>query len=165
MTHDWTLYACMFLALWSGVIGGVFSAFSEFIMKGLLRAEAAGGIEAMQHINRTVLPTQFVAGILLIPPISVALGIYAFSALEGSAKVAAILAPLVYIPSVFLMTMFGNVPMNNRLEKLDHRSGEAETYWRKYGRDWTRLNHFRTLGSALTSFLYLLAAVGIAAGG
>ena len=62
MTHDWTLYLSLFLAIWSAVIGGVFSAFSEFIMRGLLRGEPAGGIEAMQHINRTVLRSQFVAG-------------------------------------------------------------------------------------------------------
>ena len=31
-------------------------------------------------------------------------------------------ADLVYLPSVFLMTMFGNVPMNNKLESFDHSS-------------------------------------------
>ncbi|MEL6956662.1 MAG: hypothetical protein AAFO88_08470, partial [Pseudomonadota bacterium] len=72
MTYDWTLYLSLFLALWSAIVGGVFSAFSEFIMRGLLRAEPAGGIEAMQHINRTVLRTPFVAGILAIAPLSIA---------------------------------------------------------------------------------------------
>ena len=73
MTYDWMLFACLFLALWSAVIAGVFSAFSEFIMAGLLRGSPAAGIEAMQQINRTVIRTQFVAGILLIPFLSVAL--------------------------------------------------------------------------------------------
>ena len=40
MTYEWTLYFCLFLALWSAVIGGVFSAFSEFVMSGLLRNHA-----------------------------------------------------------------------------------------------------------------------------
>ncbi|MEL6919699.1 MAG: anthrone oxygenase family protein [Pseudomonadota bacterium] len=159
MTYDWTLYLSLFLAIWSAVIGGVFSAFSEFIMRGLLRADPAGGIEAMQHINRTVLSTQFVAGILVIAPMSIAIGIYADSALDGAAKLALIAAPLVYVPTVFLMTVFGNVPMNKRLERLDHRSSEAATYWRTYGRDWTRLNHVRTFGSVLTAGLYLTAAI------
>ncbi|MEL6239643.1 MAG: hypothetical protein AAFQ90_13765, partial [Pseudomonadota bacterium] len=92
MTYDWTLYLSLFFAIWSAVIGGVFSAFSEFIMRGLLRADPAGGIEAMQHINRTVLSTQFVAGILVIAPMSIAIGIYADSALEGAAKLALIAA-------------------------------------------------------------------------
>ncbi|MEM9837587.1 MAG: anthrone oxygenase family protein [Pseudomonadota bacterium] len=163
MSYDWTVYLSLFLALWSAVVGGVFSAFSEFIMRALLRAEPAGGIEAMQHINRTVLRSQFVAGILVIAPISVAIGVYAAGNVEGAARMALIAAPLVYVPSVFLMTLFGNVPMNNRLARLDYRSLEAEEYWQTYGRGWTRLNHVRTFGSVLTAGLYLIAAISLVA--
>ncbi len=163
MTDDWTLYVSLFLAMWSAVVGGVFSAFSEFIMRGLLRAEPAGGIEAMQHINRTVLRTQFVAGILVIAPMSIAIGVYAASALDASARIALIAAPLVFVPTVFLMTIFGNVPMNTRLDRLDHRSSEAAAYWRTYGRNWTRLNHVRAVGSVLTAGLYLTAAISLVA--
>lgn len=42
--YDWQLYAIAFLALWSAVVGGVFSAFSEFIMKALMRSAPAAGI-------------------------------------------------------------------------------------------------------------------------
>ncbi len=165
MTYEWTLYFCLFLALWSAVIGGVFSAFSEFVMSGLLRTAPAGGIEAMQHINRTVIKTQFVAGILSIAVFSVLFAIYSMTIFEGSALVTLILAPIVYLPSVFLMTMFGNVPMNNKLERLDHKTFEAETYWIEYGRDWTRLNHIRTLGSVLTAGLYIIAAITLITSG
>lgn len=159
MTYEWILYLCLFLALWSAVIGGVFSAFSEFVMAGLLRAEPASGIESMQHINRTVLRTQFVAGILTIPIISIALAVFSPNTVKGPALIAILLASIVYSTTVFLMTIFGNVPMNKRLETLDHRSVEAENYWQKYGRDWTRLNHVRTLGSIATAILYLCAAI------
>lgn len=165
MTYEWALYFCLFLALWSAVIGGVFSAFSEFVMSGLLRTAPAGGIEAMQHINRTVIKTQFVAGILSIAVFSVLFAIYSMTIFEGSALVTLILAPIVYLPSVFLMTMFGNVPMNNRLERLDHKTFEAETYWIEYGREWTRLNHIRALGSVLTAGLYLIAAITLITSG
>ncbi|MEL6323726.1 MAG: anthrone oxygenase family protein [Pseudomonadota bacterium] len=161
MTHDWPLYACLCLALWSAIVGGVFSAFSEFVMRGLLRAEPAGGIEAMQHINRTVLKTQFVAGILLIGPMAIAMAVYAGNTLDGVARAALIAAPVVYVPTVFLMTLFGNVPMNNRLDRLDHRAQEAVSYWQTYGRDWTRLNHVRTLGSLVTAGVYLIAAINL----
>ena len=159
MTYDWTLYFCLFLALWSAVIGGVFSAFSEFIMSGLLRAEPRGGIQAMQHINKTVIKTQFVLGILLIAPSSILFAVYGQSAFEGPARVTLTLAPIVYLPTVFLMTVFGNVPMNNKLERLDHTSAEAKAYWIKYGRDWTRLNHVRSLGSIVTAGIYLATAI------
>ena len=165
MTYEWTLYFCLFLALWSAVIGGVFSAFSEFVMSGLLRTAPAGGIEAMQHINRTVIKTQFVAGILSIAVFSVLFAIYSMTIFEGAALVTLILAPIVYLPTVFFMTIFGNVPMNNKLERLDHKTFEAETYWIEYGRDWTRLNHIRTLGSILTAGLYVIAAITLITSG
>ncbi|WP_109259208.1 anthrone oxygenase family protein [Hyphobacterium indicum] len=161
MTHEWPLYACAFLALWSAIVGGVFSAFSEFIMAGLLRAEPNAGIQAMQQINKTVIRTQFVAGILLIPVLSILFAVYGASAVEGPALAALFLAPTIYIPSVFLMTLFGNVPMNNRLDSLDPASPEAAAYWQVYGRRWTRLNHIRSLGSVLTAGLYILAAIAL----
>ena len=159
MLQDWPIYLSLFLALWSAVIGGVFSAFSEFIMSALLRTNPEGGIEAMQQINHTVIKTQFVVGILAIAGVSIAFALYGNSAFTGGARRALILAPIIYIPSVFLMTIFGNVPMNNKLESLVHTSSEAEAYWPIYGRVWTRLNHIRTLGSVATSVVYLVAAV------
>jgi len=165
MTYDWTLYFCLFLALWSAVIGGVFSAFSEFIMAGLLRAKPAGGIESMQHINRTVIKTQFVAGIILISVFSALFAFYAFAVFDGYGLAILILAPIVYVPSVFVMTVAGNVPMNNKLERLDHTSDEAKVYWIEYCRDWTRLNHVRALGSIITACLYISAAVVLVTSG
>ncbi|MEM7004486.1 MAG: anthrone oxygenase family protein [Pseudomonadota bacterium] len=165
MTYEWTLHFCLFLALWSAVIGGVFSAFSEFVMAGLLRTAPAGGIEAMQHINRTVIKTQFVAGILCIALFSVLFAVYSVTVFEGAALVMLLLAPIIYLPSVFFMTMFGNVPMNDRLERLVHTTFEAEAYWEEYGRNWTRLNHIRTLGSILTAGLYTIAAITLISSG
>ena len=159
MTYEWTLYFCLFLALWSAVIGGVFSAFSEFIMAGLLRSAPAGGIEAMQNINRTVIKTQFVAGILLIAPLSVVFALYSRTIIEGPALAMLILAPIVYLPSVFLMTIFGNVPMNNKLARLEPAAIDAQEYWVVYGRNWTRLNHIRSWGSVATALIYLAAAL------
>lgn len=165
MTYDWPLYFCLFLALWSAVVGGVFSAFSEFIMSALLRAEPAAGIEAMQLINRDVIRTQFVAGILSIAVFSVLFAGYGLAVFEGAARTVLVLAAIVYFPAVFGVTIFGNVPMNNRLEALDHTSAEARTYWSEYGRRWTRLNHVRSLASIATAGLYAVAAITLVTDG
>lgn len=165
MTYDWPLYFCLFLALWSAVVGGNFSAFSEFIMSALKKTEPAGGIEAMQQINRDVIKTQFVAGILSIAVFSVLFALYSLAVFEGAALATLILAALIYIPSVFLMTMFGNVPMNNTLAGLDHGSLDARIYWEKYARTWTLLNHARSFGSILTSGLYVVGAITLISSG
>ena len=74
-----------------------------------------------------------------------------------------VLAAAVYLPSVFLVTVLGNVPMNKKLEKMDPHSLRAVDYWNEYGVKWTRLNHLRTLGSIFTAGLYLIAAISLIA--
>ncbi|MEM1087671.1 MAG: anthrone oxygenase family protein, partial [Pseudomonadota bacterium] len=85
--------------------------------------------------------------------------IYASTIFSGYALHALVLAAIVYVPSVFLVTVAGNVPMNDKLDRLDYRSNEAKAYWAKYGIVWTRLNHVRSVGSILTAGLYVIAAV------
>ena len=165
MTYEWPLYFCLFLALWSAIVAGNFSAFSEFIMSALKKTQPAGGIEAMQHINRDVIRTQFVAGILSIAVFSALFAVYSLFVFEGAALVTIILASSVYLVSVFLVTMLGNVPMNNALARLDHESLDARLYWENYTRSWTLLNHARSFGSVSTSGLYIIAAITLITSG
>ena len=72
-------------------------------------------------------------------------------------------AAAVYLPSALFMTILGNVPMNNRLERVDPASAEAAEYWAHYVSRWTALNHFRTLGCIVTGTLYALAALELGA--
>lgn len=158
MSHIWSVYICLGLGLWCAFEGGVFKAFSEFVMKGLLKAAPPSGIESMQQINKSVIRTEFVAALFTITVFSIAFAIYGMFALDGTVSLIIITAALIYLCSVFLMTLFGNVPMNNKLEKLDHAAPESIEYWKYYGRAWTRLNHFRSLGSIVTAGLYIIAA-------
>ena len=50
-----TFVLTLLAALGSGLIGGVFFAFSAFVMKALARLRPDQGIAAMQSINVTVL--------------------------------------------------------------------------------------------------------------
>lgn len=162
MTADWIVYACLAAGLASALVAGVFLTFSDFVMKALVTAEPAGGIESMQRLNRTVFRSVFLALFVALAPVSIGLAIYAIAALAGPAVAWIIAAAVIYVPGVFFVTAFGNVPMNQRLDGMDHRSAEAADYWRTYGRVWTRWNHVRTIGSAATAVCFLLAAVALA---
>lgn len=149
---------CLALGLWSAFEGGIFKAFSEFVMKGLANANPSSGIEVMQNINQTVLKTEFVASLFGITIFSITFAAYSFFVVEGWALVLIVAAAPTYVLSVFLVTIFGNVPMNNKLADLGHQSDQGVSYWSIYTRNWTRLNHLRTLGSFLTAMIYLMAA-------
>jgi uncharacterized membrane protein len=57
--NDWVALLTLCSALGSGLMAGVFFAFSTFVMRALARRPFAEGIEAMQEINRTVLNPWF----------------------------------------------------------------------------------------------------------
>ncbi len=162
MPTDWIIYACLILGLSSALVGGVLKGFSEFIMKGLQLTDPSGGIEAMQHINRTVMRTEFIFSFMALAPLTIGMAAYSWISLSGIERGLIVSACLIYISTVFLVTILGNVPMNNRLARLPFSSAEAEVYWKEYGRKWTQLNHVRTVGSIITSVLFLLAMVTVA---
>ncbi|MEO1201104.1 MAG: anthrone oxygenase family protein [Pseudomonadota bacterium] len=156
------LFGCLLLGFVSALVAGVFLSFSDFVMAGLGRAAPAGGIESMQHINRTVFRSVFLASFLTLVPATTGFAVLALSSGDGPGRGLVIAAALIYVTSVFGVTMFGNVPMNKRLDVVDFRSSDAADYWRRYRQGWTYWNHVRTIGSAVTAALFMLAAVLIA---
>ena len=165
MTTATGMAVCLALALWTALTGGVFKAFSGFIMRALARTTPPAGIAAMQQINRAVLRTEFVFAIIAIAVIAPLFAAFAAFALRGTAAMLLALAAAVYVTAVFMVTVAGNVPMNNRLDTLDPESPAAAQYWQHYLSRWTRLNHARTLGCVAAAALYALAAAELMLGG
>jgi len=155
--ENWIVYVCLCFGFLSALVAGVFQSFSDFVMAGLARARPGGGIESMQQINRTVFRSFFLTSFLSLVPLTMAFGTYAGMRLDGYGRALVIAASSVYLTSVFLVTILGNVPMNKRLDRMDPESVEAAVYWQTYRRVWTRFNHVRTVGSAATAALFLLA--------
>lgn len=162
MSPLWTVHACLVLGLLSALVAGVFQAFSDFVMAGLVRARPESGIEVMQHINRTVFRSVFLASFLALVPLSIGFAAYAWFHLEGPGRALILAAAAIYGMSSFLVTVAGNVPMNERLARLDPATPEAAQYWQTYGRLWTRWNHVRTIGSLGSAVCLVLAAVTLA---
>lgn len=126
------------------LVGGVFLAFSDFIMRSLAKTSGAGGVEAMQSINREVFRWVFMTLFLGLTPVSLFFGLYGVIWASGSEGAALTIAGGLYFFGCFMLTALGNVPMNNALARLDPASPEADVYWRRtYLPRWTRLNTLR----------------------
>lgn len=146
------------LGVASALVGGVFLAFSDFIMRGLRAANAAAAVAAMQAINRSVLRSIFLTLLLALVPASIAAGAYSLWQESGATLALLLAGAITYIVAVFAVTVAGNVPMNERLDKMSPTDAETASYWQFYVQRWTRLNHVRTAGSIITAVCYLLAA-------
>ena len=144
----------VFIVLQSAVIayalvGGVFLAFSDFIMRSLAEA---GGVRTMQAINREVFRWVFMTLFIGMAPVSLAIAAYGAFVVGGGAGSLLALAGLVYFIGCFGVTVFFNVPMNDALAGVDASSAAAGTYWEEtYLPRWTFWNTIRTIASSASS--------------
>ncbi len=135
----------------AGLVGGVFFAFSTFVMKALAQLPARHGIAAMQRINAVVLNPLFLGfflGTAVLAALCVAAGVHAWGAARSALM---LVAGLGYLAGAFGVTVAFNVPRNERLARLEAGSAEAAAYWPVYVREWLFWNHVRTAASLVSA--------------
>lgn len=157
MIEPWILIAGIVSVMAYALVAGVFLTFSDFVMASLGAAAPAGGVEAMQIINRKVFRTLFMVMLLGMTLASPMLAAYAYWELSGPAVAWVVTGGAVYFVGTFLVTMVFNVPMNVRLDRMDHQSAEAAAYWQRYVPVWSFWNWVRTTASAAAAVCLLMA--------
>ncbi|MFQ5547615.1 MAG: DUF1772 domain-containing protein [Woeseia sp.] len=145
--------------LGSGLIGGVFFAFSSFVMKALARLPSPEGIAAMQSINVVVINRSFLGAFMGTAVLS--LGIGGLAALDSSHPSAPYFlgAAIFYFAGTFLVTMVFNVPLNDKLAAVAAADPAAVELWEHYLGRWTMWNHVRTAAAMMAVLLYTLGLI------
>jgi uncharacterized membrane protein len=160
MAERWHFILVLAAALGSGLVAGVFYAFSTFVMRALARLAPAQGIAAMKSINAVVINPWFLGVFIGTAALSLAAVASAISR-WGSPGAAWLLAGgILYFAGSFVVTMRGNVPMNEALALVDAESAAGVEYWQRYVAGWTRWNHVRTAASLVASLSYIFVLAG-----
>jgi len=143
-----------FSAIGCGLLGGLYFAFSAFIMTAL-RDSGMAGVTAMNAINRAILRSAFMPLFVGTTLACGALAVVGLMNLGDPRAVYLIAGGLLYITGMFLVTMFINVPLNNALQAVTTESRTGTAIWNDYLRRWTRWNHVRTLACLGAAALFL----------
>ncbi|OLP18492.1 hypothetical protein BST81_10445 [Leptolyngbya sp. 'hensonii'] len=160
-TIDHLLFALkLFSALGSGLIAGVFFAFSTFVMNALARLQPTQGIIAMQTINMTVINPWFMIAFLGTAATCVLLAISSLWQGNQPGTAYLLLGSLLYLMGTVLVTIVFNVPLNDALAIVKPDSPEGASLWSGYLANWTLWNHVRTAAAlvAATAFTFALCA-------
>lgn len=145
------------------LVGGVFLAFSDFIMRALSMTSGQGGAEAMQAINREVFRWVFMVLFLGLAPVSLFIAVYGVIAVGQGPGLGMMLAGLVYVIGCFGVTVVFNVPMNETLAGMDAAEEATLEYWtRSYLPRWTFWNTVRSVACGLSAALLLFSLVRVA---
>ncbi len=148
-----------FTLLGSALVGGVFFAFSSFVMKSLARLPSSEGIAAMQSINVVVINWSFLGTFMGTALLSV--GVFALMIANSNHPAAMffIIGAILYFVGTFLVTVFGNVPLNNQLAAVTATGSAAASIWEGYLNRWTIWNHIRTTSAMTAAFMFSLGLI------
>lgn len=156
----WFLLLCAFTLIAYAAIGGVFLAFSDFIMRSFDLVGNQAGIETMQVLNVEIMRSAFMALFMGLAVLSLFILVYAAFNLDGTPRNLLVLAGGTYLLGVFAVTAAGNVPLNNQLAALAPTTSQALAFWKEtYMTRWVTLNSVRTLACFIASGLTLGALV------
>ena len=155
-----TTLVLIITAVLTALIGGLFYAYSCSVVLGLGKLSDVEYLKAMQNINREILnPVFFMSfmGTAILLPVSA----FLFRG-HQPAFIFLLLAALAYLIGVFGVTVAGNVPMNDALDKFDI-SGSATEAIRQmrdnFENRWNFLNNIRTAFSIISITLAVCACI------
>ncbi len=158
-----TLTVGVLALLGSALIGGVFFAFSSFIMKALARVPSSEGIAVMQSINVVVINPSFIGVFMGTALLSIAVIVLVLMNGIQPATIFFIGGAVFYFVGTFLVTMFGNVPLNDQLAAVSAKDPDAVDLWTHYLERWTMWNHVRTAAAMVAALFYTLGLMQNAA--
>jgi uncharacterized membrane protein len=143
-------------AVGAGVSGGVFFAFSTFVMKALGRLPAARAISAMNAINKAAPAPLFMLALFGTAAVCIALSVPALHHLDQRWAAYVLTATALYLVCVVLTIVY-HVPRNDALALVDPTGPGAAHAWAHYLSPWTTWNHVRTVTALAGSTAFILA--------
>ena len=143
----------------TALIAGLFYAYSCSVNLGLGRLADKEYLAAMQAINRAILNPLFFAsfmGTLLMLPLSTYLN---YREAHDTRSILLLFATLIYAAGTFGVTMFGNVPLNNVLDKFNITTalaGEISAKRIMFEKPWLLLHNIRTVAAVISLILVII---------
>jgi uncharacterized membrane protein len=156
MTWGYARVLTFAAAIGSGLVAGVFFAFSTFVMQALGRLPAAQGLSAMQAVNRAAPSPAFMTALLGTSVVCLGLGVSALTRLDEPGAAYQLAGSGLYLLGL-VVTVAYHIPHNNALDLVDPAGAGAADTWRHYLTAWTAWNHVRTLTSLAAAVVLTLA--------
>lgn len=148
------------LIVLTGLSAGLCYTWSNSITPGIGRLDDLGYLISFQQMNRAILnPTFF---IVFFGPFFLSLiNLYVHRNVSGSVIWLLILATIIYFFGVLLVTIFGNVPLNEVLDRTELTTlnlNELRSLRERFEIKWNRFHLVRTI-SSITSFIVLIISL------
>lgn len=143
----------------TALMAGLFFSWSVAVMPGLSLLRNDQYLAAMQAMNRAILNPLFLICFML-PVALLPLAAYRYYHTVGFVWLLA--AAVLYVAGVFLVTMIGNVPVNDQLDKMQLTlsiADDLQAMRMRIENTWVWLNHIRTIAAVAAIICVLYACM------
>src|SRR5687767_8188759 len=144
----------------TALMAGLFYAWSCSVMLGIARLSDKEFISAMQVTNRAIQNPIFFAAFFGAPVFLVISTVLFYG--EPQRFWFLLAATIIYLIGTFGVTVFGNVPLNNTLDRFDLETvAEEEIAEQRVNFEgrWNNLNTIRTVSSTLALIFVVIACL------
>jgi len=145
--------------LFTGLTAGLCFTWTNAVTPGIGRLDNISFLKAFQAMNRAIINGQFMI-VFMGPTILLFVNTYLFR-YNSAAFWIFLVAAILFFVGVGLVTVFGNVPLNEILDKSNLEAlskVELQELRNKFEQPWNRLHMIRTL-SSLISFVLLITGI------
>ncbi|MEC7770856.1 MAG: DUF1772 domain-containing protein [Bacteroidota bacterium] len=145
--------------LLTGLTAGLCFTWANAITPGIGRLDDLGYLQSFQEMNRAIINPLFLV-VFFGPFLAHIANIYLNRQQPNPVFWMLFAAGILFVAGVVVITIFGNVPLNEMLESTDLENSspdQLKALRNSFENKWNRLHLIRTITSALSFLLLILA--------
>lgn len=154
------LTSLLLTTFFTGLTAGLCFTWGNAVTPGIGRLNDLGYLHAFQQMNRAILNPIFII-VFMGPLLTHVANIFLFKSANTTLFWLILAAAVIYLVGLVLMTVIGNVPLNEMIDKVDLLSASPEELSElrnKFEVKWNRFHRIRTITTSI-SFALLIASV------
>lgn len=152
-----SLFVSIFL---TGLTAGLCFTWANAVTPGIGKLNDLGYLQAFQQMNRAIINPIFIV-VFMGPLITHIANIFLFKSANPTIFWMILTASLLYIGGLVLVTVFGNVPLNEMIDQVDLLSASPEELKELRDNFETKWNQFHMVRTVTTSLSFALLIVSI----
>ncbi len=156
MEINYKIIVLILSVLFTGLTAGLCFTWSNAVTPGIGRLDDISFLKAFQAMNRAIINGQFIV-VFMGPTILLFVNAFLFKS-NNTIFWLFLIAAVFFFIGIGLVTVFGNVPLNEMLDESNLESLsklELQTLRNKFEYPWNRWHMLRTVASII-SFLFLI---------
>ena len=160
MEINFKIIVTVLSVLLTGLTAGLCFTWSNAVTPGIARLDNINFLKAFQSMNRVIINGKFLI-VFMGPTILLFLNTYMFKS-NNSVFWLFLIAAILYFVGVGLVTIFGNIPLNETLEQanLDKLSAlELQVIRVNFEKPWNFWHSIRTLTSSISFIILIIGLI------